>query len=220
MDGTEVPEGLRVEDLPDDVLDVKPAELLSVFVRALIVHRDEDSGDNPGEYDVRIGVAGDDDLVGNQVAARWQGSVRSGEESEVLGWVGPVSVSPPDGVLRVGVAGHEDDFLVDDAVLGGIAILGPGEEWGIDRWWRTINGDACEIVFAVVRTPEGEALPPAPVLLDAPAVRASGYPVSLSVESPTAAATRPPRRVRDRPKRSAVPGRGAIGCVTRRSRCR
>jgi hypothetical protein len=168
MDGSGVPEGLREEDLPDDVLDVKPAELLSVFVRALIVHQDEDRGDDPGEYDVRIGVAGDDDLVGNRVAARWQGSVRSGVESEVLGWVGPVSVSPPDGVLRVGVAGHEDDWLVDDAVLGGVAILGQREEWGIDRWWRTTNGDACDIVFAVVRTPEGEALPPAPVLLEDP----------------------------------------------------
>jgi hypothetical protein len=94
--------------------------------------------------------------------------VRSGEESEVLGWVGPVSVSLPDGVLRVGVAGHEDDFLADDTVLGGIAILGPGEDWGIDRWWRTINGDACDVVFAVVRTPDGAALPPAPVLLAAP----------------------------------------------------
>ena len=165
MDATE---GLREEDLPDDVLDVKPAQLLSVFVRALIVHDDEDSGDAPGEYDVRFGVAGDDDLVGNREAARWQGSVRSGEEYEVLGWVGPVSVSEPDGVLRVGVAGHEDDFLVDDVVLGGIALLGASENWGIDRWWRTTNGAACDVVFAVVRTPDGEARPASPVLLDDP----------------------------------------------------
>ena len=164
----DVTEGLREEDLPDDVLDVKPAQLLSVFVRTLIVHDDEDSGDDAGEYDVRFGVAGDDDLVGNRASARWRGSVRSGEEVEVLGWIGPVSVSEPDGLLLVGVAGHEDDFLVDDVVLGGIARLGGAENWGIDRWWRTINGAACDLVFAVVRTPDEASRPAAPVLLDDP----------------------------------------------------
>ena len=103
---------------------------------------------------MRFGVAGDDDLVGNRVSARWRGSVRSGEEVEVLGWIGPVSVSEPDGLLLVGVAGKEDDFLVDDVVLGGIARLGVAENWGIDRWWRTTNGAACDLIFAVVRTPD------------------------------------------------------------------
>ena len=60
----------------------------------------------------------------------------------MLGWIGPVSVSEPDGLLLVGVAGKEDDFLVDDVVLGGVARLGVAENWGIDRWWRTTNGAA------------------------------------------------------------------------------
>jgi hypothetical protein len=168
-------EGLREEDLPDDVLDEKPAELLKVFVRELIVNDDQDRGGDPGEFDIRFGLAGDDDLVGNRVAARWQGSVRTGQPSEVLGWLGPVTVSLPDGVLTVGVAGHEDDFLADDTVLGGVARFGAAENWGIGRWWRTRNGEHCDFVFAVVREEEGALAQrgasggqPAPVLLDEP----------------------------------------------------
>src|SRR3712207_7680258 len=52
---------------------------------------------------------------------RSQGAVSTGEASEVLGWLGPVSVSIPDGLLTVGVAGHEDDLLADDTILGGVA---------------------------------------------------------------------------------------------------
>lgn len=160
-------EGIREEDLPDDVLDVKPAELLKVFVRELIVHHDGDRGQDAGEYRVRIGVAGDEDLVGNRVEVTWQGSVSSGEPAEVLAWVGPVSVATPDGVLRVGCAGHEDDLLVDDVVLGGVARYTVDQRWGIDRWWRTTNGPDCDLVFAVVRGDEGQQ--PAPVFLGDPA---------------------------------------------------
>jgi hypothetical protein len=164
MDETE---GLREDDLPDDVLDVKPAKDLKVFIRELIVHDDRDRDADGGEYSVRFGLAGDDDLVGNRAVARWAGKVKSEETREVLGWLGPVSVSEPDGVLLVGCAGHEDDFLVDDIVLGGVVRFGAGEGWGIDRWWRTVNGEHCDFVFAVVRD-EGDSQP-APVFLEAPA---------------------------------------------------
>ncbi|HEX2513934.1 MAG TPA: hypothetical protein VH257_04460 [Chloroflexota bacterium] len=168
-------EGLREEDLPDDVLDEKPAELLKVFVRELIVNDDSDRGSDPGEFDLRFGLSGDDDLVGNRVAVQWQGTVRTGETIEVLGWLGPVTVSLPDGVLTVGVAGEEDDFLADDIILGGVARFGEAENWGIGHWWRTRNGEHCDFVFAVVREEEGQVAErggpggqPAPVLLDEP----------------------------------------------------
>jgi hypothetical protein len=167
-------EGLREEDLPDDVLDEKPAAQLKVFVRELIVNDDADRGGDPGEYDIRFGLSGDDDLVGNRFAARWQGSVMTGEASEVLGWLGPVTVSLPDGVLTVGVAGHEDDFLADEIVLGGVARFGAAENWGLGVWWRTQNGQHCDFVFAVVREEEGAGEgsgageQPAPVLLQEP----------------------------------------------------
>ncbi len=92
----------------------------------------------------------------------------------MLGWMGPVTVSLPDGVLTMGVAGQEDDFLADDIILGGVARFGEAENWGIGHWWRTRNGEHCDFVFAVVREeeeppgPQGPGGQPAPVLLDEP----------------------------------------------------
>src|SRR5262245_36385570 len=151
-----VPEG-TLDPGPDAILDSLPAEDLLVFVRQVTVHEDKDNG--RGEYNLRFGAAGDDDLVGNRAATRWQGTVSNGESYEVLGWLGPVTVSTPGGVLSIACAGHEDDPVSDDTVLGGVARLGKAQEWGLGRWWRTENGPDCDFVFTVVRATDSPAAP-------------------------------------------------------------
>lgn len=139
----------------DELEEDQPAEQLKVFIRELIVHDDRDGGDG-GQYDVHFGVTGDEDLVGNRETARWEGSVVSGQTADVQGWIGPVVVSTPLGVLSVAVAGVEHDLLSDDTVLGGVALLSAAQGWGTGSWWRTVNGLHCDFVFTVVREGGGD----------------------------------------------------------------
>ncbi|MGH2349987.1 MAG: hypothetical protein ACRDI2_23315 [Chloroflexota bacterium] len=150
---------------PGEILDSRLADQFRVFIREVIVHEDRDAGQG-GEYDLRFGAAGDPDLPDNRYVARWTSKVVSGEATEVLGWVGPVTVSMPGGVLAVGCAGSEQDLLADDTVLGGVAVFDDAQQWGTGRWWRTVNGRHCDFVFAVVRGDAPEQ--PAPILLGDP----------------------------------------------------
>lgn len=128
---------------------------MKVFVREVVVHDDRGDGQG-GEFDLRFGVIGDDDLPDNRFAAHWQSDVVSGQTFDVLGWLGPVTVTPAGGLLAVACAGTAADLLTDNPVLGGIAWLAPEEGWRVGRWWQTANGQHCNFVFTVVRGGEGD----------------------------------------------------------------
>ena len=76
---------------------------------------------------------------------------------------GPTAAhTAPAGKLTVGGAGAERDRTGDDELVGGVATFEADAEWGVGRWWRTVNGRDFDFVFCVTPAEEsGEAARPA-----------------------------------------------------------
>jgi hypothetical protein len=142
--------------------DGGPKRLFNVHIRDLIVHDDKDPGPGRGEYAVDFGAAGVPSAGGSRTRVRWEGSVSSHRTYDVAQWTGVVAVPAPAGKLTVGGAGAERDRGGDDALLGGVATFEADAEWGVGRWWRTVNGRDFDFVFCVTPAEEaGEAARPA-----------------------------------------------------------
>src|SRR5687768_13841063 len=139
-----------------------PNRLFNVHIRDLIVHDDKDPGPGRGEYAIDFGAAGVPSAAGGQARVHWEGSVASHRTYDIAQWTGVVAVPVPDGKLSVAAAGAERDTGGDDALLGGAATFEADREWGIGRWWRTVNGRDFDFVFCVTPAEEaGEAGRPA-----------------------------------------------------------
>ena len=142
--------------------DGEPKRLFNVHIRDLLVHDDKDPGPGRGEFAVDFGAAGVPSRAGSRTRVRWEGSVASHRTYDVAQWTGVVAVPAPEGKLTVGGAGAERDPGADDALLGGVATFEADREWGVGRWWRTVNGRDFDFVFCVTPAEEaGEAGRPA-----------------------------------------------------------
>ena len=142
--------------------DGEPKRLFNVHIRDLLVHDDKDPGPGRGEFAVDFGAAGVPSRAGSRTQVRGEGSVASHRTYDVAQWTGVVAVPSPEGKLTVGGAGAERDPGADDALLGGVATFEADREWGVGRWWRTVNGRDFDFVFCVTPAEEaGEAGRPA-----------------------------------------------------------
>jgi hypothetical protein len=148
--------------MTDTDRDGAPTRLFNVHIRDLLVHDDKDPGPGRGEYAVDFGAAGVPSRAGSRARVRWEGSVAGHRTYDVAQWTGVVAVPATAGKLTIGGAGAERDPRADDALLGGVATFEADREWGVGRWWRTVNGRDFDFVFCATPAEEaGEAGRPA-----------------------------------------------------------